>query len=52
MNKIEIIDPCWLSLFHKAIIGCSGNVFLSKRRVVKRAIAIADEAYKELNENG
>ena len=52
MNKIDMIDSCWFSLFDKALIGCSGNIFLSKKRVVKRAIAIADEAFKELNENG
>lgn len=52
MNRIEIIDPYWYSLFGKALIGCSGNIFLSKKRVVKRAISIADEAFKELNENG
>lgn len=52
MNRIETIDSYWLSLFSKALIGCSGNIFLTKKRVVKRAIAIADEAFKELNENG
>lgn len=52
MNKIDMIDSCWFSLFDKALIGCSGNIFLSKKMVVKRAIAIADEAYKKLNENG
>lgn len=52
MDKIETKDSYWLSLFGKALIGCSGNIFLSKKRVVKRAIAIADEAFKELNENG
>lgn len=52
MNRIETTDSYWLSLFGKALIGCSGNIFLSKKRVVKRAIAIADEAFKELNENG
>lgn len=49
MNKIEIVDPYWMALFNKALIGCSGNIFLSKKRVVKRAFAIADEAFKELN---
>lgn len=46
-----IRDAYWSQIFLSALNGCSKNTFLSKKRIVKRAIAIADEAVKELNEN-
>lgn len=44
-------DAYWSKMFLSALNGCSSNILLSKKRIVKRAIAIADEAVKELNEN-
>lgn len=45
-----IRDAYWSKIFLSALNGCSRNIFLSKERIVKRAISIADEAQKELNE--
>lgn len=42
-------DAYWFNIFLSALNGCSSNILLSKKRIVKRAIAIADEAHKELN---
>lgn len=43
-------DSYWSHIFLAALTGLSGNWFLSKKKIVKRAIAIADEAQKQLDE--
>lgn len=49
-NIVMSRDSYWSHIFLAALTGLSGNWFLSKKKIVKRAIAIADEAQKQLDE--
>lgn len=47
MSKIER-DSMWFHLFQAALQGTAVNIFLSKEKIVRKAIAIADEATRQL----
>ena len=44
-------DAAWFALYQAALSGSARSIFISKRKIVSRAMTIADEATRQLNQH-